>query len=280
MSRHIAAHDNGNRAIVNFQTENTVLKRTYFNLVRLSAGESFHDQLEGIEIVLVVMSGRCTITAGGETFTDVGGRKNVWEGKADSVYCPQGVSFEIICLSENCEIAVGGGASRIASTPFRITPDEVDMVDVGSGDTHSRRRIFHILGQNAAGRAGNLLVSELYADPGCWSGYPPHKHDEKSVGESAHEEVYHFRFSPETGFGGQFLYTDEGPAEVFKTGNGSTVLIEGGYHPTVTSPGHAEYIFTILVGRDQRGLVQNFEERHEHLTDTIPGLGAMRDKFK
>ena len=51
------------------------------------------------------------------------------------------------------------------------------MVDVGSSETHSQRRIFHILGQNGQGRAGRLLVSELYADDGCWNGYPPHKHD-------------------------------------------------------------------------------------------------------
>ena len=67
------------------------------------------------------------------------------------------------------------------------------MVEVGSADTHSRRRIFHILGQNAAGRAGRLLVSELYGDAGCWSGYPPHKHDM----ERAPEETGRVRWAVE-----------------------------------------------------------------------------------
>ena len=63
------------------------------------------------------------------------------------------------------------------------------MVEVGSVETHSRRRIFHILGQNGVGRAGRLLVSELYGDDGCWSGYPPHKHDtERAPEETDFEE--------------------------------------------------------------------------------------------
>ena len=61
--------------------------------------------------------------------------------------------------------------------------------------------------------------------------------------------------------------------------NGDTIIIDRGYHPTVTSPGHDAYIFTVLVGRDQRSLVQYFEDEHTHLMAGIPGLDAMREKF-
>ena len=137
------------------------------------------------------------------------------------------------------------------------------MVEVGSHDTHSRRRIFHILGQNGAGRAGSLLVSELYGDPGCWSGYPPHKHDtDRLPVETNHEEIYHYRYRPETGFGAQFRYDADGGGEepeVVMTRHGDTYCIDHGYHPTLRAPGHEGYIFTILVGRQHRGLVQSFE---------------------
>jgi 5-deoxy-glucuronate isomerase len=155
------------------------------------------------------------------------------------------------------------------------------MVEVGSLETHSRRRIFHVLGQNGNGRAGNLLVSELYADPGCWSGYPPHKHDtERPPEETDFQEIYHYRFRPETGFGGQYLYLPNGEPSVVMTRHGDTFLVDRGYHPTVTSPGHEEYIFTILVGREQRSLIQSFDPVHQHLMSGIPGIQAMRDKFK
>ena len=36
----------------------------------------------------------------------------------------------------------------------------------------------------------------------------------------------------------------------------------------------------ILVGRVQRSLVQYFDPKHMHLAEKIPGIQAMRDKFK
>ena len=131
-----------------------------------------------------------------------------------------------------------------------------------------------------AGRAGNLLVSELYADEGCWSGYPPHKHDTDQPGETAHQELYHWRFDPPTGFGAQLWYTAHGDASAYTTRQGDTFAFSTGYHPTVTSPYHRSYIFTILVGKTQRSLIQNFDSTYRHLMDRIPGIAAMREKFK
>ena len=164
--------------------------------------------------------------------------------------------------------------------PFRIMPEEVDMVDVGSNETKSRRRIFHILGNRQADRVGRLLVSELYADEGCWSGYPPHKHDTDQPGETAHEELYHWRFDPPSGFGTQLWYEEGKEPHAYVTRSGDTFAFSTGYHPTATSPGHASYIFTILVGKTQRSLVQNFEEVHRPLMAKIPGIDAMRAKFR
>jgi 5-deoxy-glucuronate isomerase len=64
------------------------------------------------------------------------------------------------------------------------------------------------------------------------------------------------------------------------TRSGDTFLLDRGFHPTVTSPGHEEYIFTILVGKTQRGLVQHFKEDYHHLMAGIPGIQDMVNKFK
>ncbi|UXN66937.1 5-deoxy-glucuronate isomerase (plasmid) [Phyllobacterium sp. A18/5-2] len=161
---------------------------------------------------------------------------------------------EITALGD-CEIAIAGGRWREPMAPFRVVPEDVDMVDVGSNETKSRRRIFHILGNKQADRVGRLLVSELYADEGCWSGYPPHKHDTGRPGETAHEELYHWRFDPSSGFGTQLWHEEEKEPHVYVTRSGDTFAFSTGYHPTATSPGHASYIFTILVGKTQRSLV-------------------------
>jgi len=277
MPTQIKAFDNANQAIVT--ADGPVLQRTYFNLLRLAPGESETLEVPGFECLCVVQSGTVDITVNDETFTGVGQRSSIWEGNADSVYVGTGSAFTVTATSD-AEIAVAGGLCQGEFAPFRVTPAEVDEVDVGSTETHSRRRIRHIIGADDAHRSGMLLVSELYADDGCWSGYPPHKHDETRTGETAHEELYHYRFDPETGFGGQFCYFDDGPCEVYRTQHGDSVLLEGGYHPTVTSPGHREYIFTILVGREQKALEQHFHEDQSQLVNAIPGISAMREKFR
>jgi 5-deoxy-glucuronate isomerase len=256
----------------------------YFQLLRLGPGQTAQVHRPGFEMVLAVLSGRADIGVGPTLFAGVGQRRDVWSGRADSVYAGTGAEVVVTGRAEGTEVAVAGGRTDGRFAPFRITPEEVEMVDVGSPETHSHRRIFHILGHNGAGRAGNLLVSELRADAGCWSGYPPHKHDtERPPEETEFQEIYHYRYNPETGFGAQLWYPGaaaEGEPRAFVTRHGDTFAFESGYHPTVCSPGHEAYVFTILVGRFQRSLLQSFDPVHRRLMSVIPGLQQMQDKFK
>lgn len=257
------------------------LELIYFDVLKLPSGGSESRRLTHYESLYVVLSGKVDIEVDGVRFDGVGQRADIWSGDADSVYVPVGAEVTVTALTDGVEIAIAGGICETRYAPFRVTPQEVDAVDVGSPDTHSQRRIAHLLGQRQNGRCGHLLVSELYAGEGCWSGYPPHKHDtESGDAESHHEELYHYRFLPETGFGGQIVYEEDGPVKTFMTRSGDTFLLDRGYHPTVTSPGHRSYVFTILVGKHRRGLVQRFDPKHEHLTQVIPGIDAMRAKFK
>jgi 5-deoxy-glucuronate isomerase len=279
MPLHLRARPNANQPIIAAGQSLTDL--CYFNLLHLKAGESARIEVPHFETLFVVLSGQADITVGDELFSGVGQRRDLWSGQADSVYAGTGRAVMVTGRADATEVAVAGGRCDRTFAAYRILPAEVQMVEVGSAATHSRRRIFHILGQNGNGRAGNLLVSELYADPGCWSGYPPHKHDtEQPPEETDFQEIYHYRFRPETGFGGQYCYLPGSEPTVVMTRHGDTFLVDRGYHPTVTSPGHEEYIFTILVGRHQRSLVQSFEPIHRPLMDAIPGIQAMRDKFK
>jgi 5-deoxy-glucuronate isomerase len=272
----IRAFDNKNEPIL---AGNEPVERIYFNIVKLVAGENYQYLLPGFESVVAPMAGTCDLTVDGEAFSGLGRRATIWDGKAEAVYAGPNAEVAIVAQTD-CEIAIAGGLWDRRMSPFRVRPEEIDMVDVGSNETKSRRRIFHLLGQNGAGRAGNLLVSELYADEGCWSGFPPHKHDTDQPGETAHEEMYHWRFNPPTGFGAQLWYNPDGETTAYMTRHGDTFAFSDGYHPTVTSPCHQSYIFTILVGKTQRSLIQNFDGTYRHLMDRIPGIAAMREKFK
>jgi 5-deoxy-glucuronate isomerase len=280
MAKLIRAHDNRNAPILAPGGAEPSL--VYFNRLRLRSGEAETLAVPGCELLCVVLSGRVDIAAGAQEFGNVGRRADIWAGPADSVYCGTSPRVTVRALRDGTEVLVAGGRCERPFAPFRIRPEEVETVEVGSAATHSRRRICHLLGQNAAGRAGRLLVSELYGDDGCWSGYPPHKHDtERPPEETDFEEVYHYRFRPENGFGAQFRYDgDGGEPQVTMTRHGDTYFVDRGYHPTVRAPGHEGYIFTILVGRKQRSLVQFFEPQHRALMARIPGIQAMRDKFR
>lgn len=281
----IRAYDNNNEPLVG--VNHYVLPRTYFNIVNLKKGGTFFSQVPGYETCWVLAGGTCDINVNGEEFANVGKRASVWESqRADAVYAPAGASVNVTAKSD-ARIYVAGALCAKAFKPFRVTPDEVRPVEVGSVETHSRRVINHILGAKDEGRTGNLLVSELYADPGCWAGYPPHKHGEDiPLGggkwrETGFEEIYHFEYNPHNGFGAQFDYYPGAMQErnVWMTRSGDTFCISGGYHPGVTSPGHAEYIFTILVGHTQHSLVQNFDPEYAHLASELPGVKDMVNLF-
>lgn len=255
-------------------------KLIYFNLLRLAGGQRTRYRLPDFETVAVPLSGACRISVDGQDLGEVGRRGSIWEARPSSAYAGAG-SEVVLTASAEAEIAVAGGYCVAPTEPFRIEAEEVEEVDVGSAETHSRRRIYHILGPGSAGRTGNLLVSELYADGGCWSGYPPHKHDtDLGAEETAHEELYHWRFQSPQGFGAQLWYEKAGDRQAFVTKSGSTFAFASGYHPTVTAPGYPSYIFTILVGRTRKPLIQNFDPDHRDLMAAIPGITRMREKFR
>ena len=153
----------------------------------------------------------------------------------------------------------------------------------GSDDTKTHRKIKHILGAAHHDRVGRLLVSELFTvGAGGWSGFPSHKHDtDRPPEETRHDETYNFRFRPPKGSGLQMLQRgEEGPGEAYHVVDGSTVLIDRGYHPCCALPGYEMYYFTILAGLSQRGLCQHFQATHADQLATIPGIMDMVARFK
>ncbi|MGL5956867.1 MAG: 5-deoxy-glucuronate isomerase [Brevinema sp.] len=285
MPEHILPYDNNNIPIVD---NHSCTPDIFFNDVKLKKGEIFKHHTDVYETVCVVVHGTVDFTVKGQKFSDIGKRKSLFEGLPEGVYVPLNAETEIECLSETAEILIGGGIYEEELEPFAILQEDIDKVQYGSDDTKTHRKIYHILGQKNKDRAGRLLVSELFTvGAGGWSGFPPHKHDEDrkdkngTVIETNFPEGYHFRFNPENGFGAQFLYATEndfGPVAHIK--NGSTILIDKGYHPSVVAPGYEMYYFTILVGNTTDSLIQYFEEQHSYQLKTIPGIMDMVNKFK
>ena len=278
---HIPIHDNQNQPIVDRDHPNVPL--CFFNIVKLKKGETYSFRIEGYETCVVPATGSVDVHAGPETYPGVGKRMDIWERNPEGVYIPVGCETQLSCVSDDAEIFIAGAKFDQVYVPFLVSESDIDIVQYGSDDTKTHRKIKHILGKNQEGKVGRLLVSELFTvGAGGWSGFPPHKHDTDNLPEeSRHDEVYNFRFNPPDGFGSQFLFQEsQDYGDVFHIRNGSTFLIEKGYHPCVVAPGYEMYYFTILGGLSQRPLHQNFHPDYAYQLETIPGMMDMISKFK
>ncbi|MEM8851452.1 MAG: 5-deoxy-glucuronate isomerase [Pseudomonadota bacterium] len=278
---HIAPYDNRNRAIVD--TDDARVPLTYFNIVKLTAGQIFDYRLPGYETCIVPATGTITVETAGETFTDIGHRgEDVWDGEPEGVYVPTDTAARITARTDT-ETFIAGAKFADTLTPFAVREADLDLVQYGSDDTKTHRKIKHILGAGHHDRVGRLLVSELFTvGTGGWSGFPSHKHDtDRLPDESRHDECYNFRFKPSYGSGLQMLQrVDNEPGDAYHIVDGSTVLIDKGYHPCCALPGYQMYYFTILGGLSQRSLKQYFQPTHAEQLHTIPGIMDMVAKFK
>ena len=279
---HIAPHDNSNKPIVD--TDNELVPLNYFNIIKLKKGEVFNYSLSGYETCIVPATGTISIDIEGKNFDQLGNRGvDVWDGEPEGAYVPVGAKVRIVCQSDKTETFIAGAKYDKVLEPFDVRKTEIDLVQYGSDETKTHRKIKHILGANQHGKVGRLLVSELYTvGQGGWSGFPSHKHDTDQLpNETRHDETYNFRFRPNYGSGLQMLQREDNePGDAYHIMDGSTMLIDKGYHPCAVLPGYEMYYFTILGGLSQRSLKQYFQPTHEQQLHTIPGIMDMVAKFK
>lgn len=279
---HIPPHENRNQPIVD--AGNPTVPLNYFNIVKLRRGEVFDYRVPGYETCIVPATGTVDVEVEGLAFPALGRRgADVWDGEPEGVYVPVGAAARLVCTSETTETFIAGARFDQVLHPFDVRAGDIDLVQYGSDETKTHRKIKHILGQKQGGRVGRLLVSELFTvGAGGWSGFPSHKHDTDRLPlETRHDETYNFRFRPARGSGLQMLQREEGqPGEAYHIMDGSTVCIDRGYHPCAVLPGYEMYYFTILGGLSQRPLVQYFQPAHADQIETIPGIKDMIARFR
>ena len=277
---HIAPFDNNNAPIVD--VDDATVPLNFFNIIKLKKGEAFEYQVPGYETCIVPATGSVDIEVEGMRFPAIGNRgEDVWDGEPEGVYIPSGAKITMVCISADMETFVAGAKYDKVLTPFDVR--EHDLVQYGSDDTKTHRKIKHILGQKQHKQVGRLLVSELFTvGQGGWSGFPSHKHDTNRLpDETRHDETYNFRFKPKWGSGVQILQREDNkPGDAYHIVDGSTMCINNGYHPCAVLPGYEMYYFTILGGQTQRSLVQYFQPTHAYQVETIPGIKDMVAKFK
>lgn len=84
---HIAPYDNRSQPIVDANDPTVPLN--YFNIVKLTRGESFRYRVAGYETCIVPATGTIAVDVAGERFDNIGNRViDVWDGEPEGVYVP------------------------------------------------------------------------------------------------------------------------------------------------------------------------------------------------
>ncbi|MDX2226558.1 MAG: 5-deoxy-glucuronate isomerase [Verrucomicrobiae bacterium] len=217
-----------------------------FEAYTLRSGQSLSRTTEGNEVCLVVLTGRVTVVSGPDRWENIGERMSVFEGKRPyAVLLPPGREWTVEPLTD-AEVAVCSAPAE-KKTPARlITPGQMSVEHRGAGNM--TRVVHNILPENEP--AESLLVVEVFVNDGCWSGYPPHKHDESNLPvESYLEETYYHKLNPADGFALMSAYKSDGTMdEGIVVRDGNAVLVPCGFHPLVAPPGHKVYFINVMAG--------------------------------
>ncbi|PJG84049.1 5-deoxy-glucuronate isomerase [Caviibacterium pharyngocola] len=226
--------------------ENAGWEYVGFEMYHLQVGQTLTFDTEGTEVCFVLVTGKATVSAGGQIFANIGNRATPFEKIPPySVYVPHNQQAEIKAETY-LELAVCRAPSQ-GSLPVRlITPEHVGVEQRGFGN--NKRLVHNILPETEIADA--LLVVEVFTDEGNTSSYPSHKHDQKdNANETYLEETYYHRFNPSQGFCLQRVYTDDRSLdECMAVYDGDVVQVPRGYHPVATIAGYDNYYLNVMAG--------------------------------
>ena len=122
---------------------------------------------------IVVLSGKVTIEAGGQTWRDIGDRDSVFDDRAPyAVYLPPGENARIVARTA-AEVGIGSAPAAAGPAARLIEPESMKRFARGEGS--NKRYVCDILPQTEP--RSTCCVVEVVTPGGHSSSYPPHKHD-------------------------------------------------------------------------------------------------------
>jgi len=164
----------------------------------------------------------------GDVAVPVAGRDDVFDRPGWSAVLPPGTGCR---LAGHLRATIVWRASDRAGPPRVLDPGDVAEETRGDGPTARRVRTYV--------PEGPLIVGETLNEPGGWSSWPPHRHEQ--------EELYLYRFDGPAGFGVHVSSDERGDRPV-TVRDGDVVRIRGGWHPVVAAPGTTMYYLWALAG--------------------------------
>lgn len=210
----------------------------------------------GVEVMVVPLSGGCEVAVAGETHT-LRGRQDVFASATDVLYVPVGAELTLRS-PEGGRFALVTAVATAAHPVALIRAEDVPVEIRGGGNMTRTVRNFGAVG--AFDAMDSLIACEVITPGGNWSSYPAHKHDttddDPEHRESQLEEIYYYEIQDAPGGGPGFGYHrtttsgEDTPIDLLsEVRSGDTVLVPHGWHgPCAAAPGHAMYYLNVMAG--------------------------------
>jgi 5-deoxy-glucuronate isomerase len=252
---HAAAEPAPDGSIVSVTPQSACWRHVGFEVLALGSGGRARRDSSQREVCIVVIAGSCDVRSEHGGWLELGERESPFGGPPDAAYLPPPAAFEVTARGTGAEVGLcfapaGAGAAA------RVLPAG-EIVEETRGYGAQERTVRPIL--MATEPADSLLVCEVITPGGNWSSYPPHKHDVDAMPrESALEETYYHRISPNCGFALQRVYSADGELdETMSVRDRDTVLVPRGYHTVSAPPGYDLYYLNVMAGPTRAWAIAN-----------------------
>ena len=183
-------------------------------------------------------------------------RENPFVKTPYCLHVPKGIEVTITA-KEGTEILIEQTDNERDFAPVFYTPDDILYQEFGKGQWDGTGyRICSTVFDYDNAPYSNMVLGEVFNQPGRWSSYPPHHHPQP--------EVYYYQFDKPQGFGACFIGDN-----VFKSTEGSACFITDGFdHEQVVAPGYEMcYVWMIrhIDGDPWYKTTRFYAEEHEWL---------------
>jgi 5-deoxy-glucuronate isomerase len=197
------------------------------------------------EMIVLPLAGSCAVECDGERF-ELEGRADVFNRVSDFAYVPRDAR---VTVRGQGRFALAAARCQARLDPRYGRAEDVPVELRGAGP--ASRQVNNFGTPEGFPFAEKLIACEVLTPGGCWSSFPPHKHDEEGPDEAVLEEIYYFEVAGDGGMAYQRVYgTPDRPIDVLaEVRGGDVVLIPHGWHgPSMAAPGHDLYYLNVMAG--------------------------------
>lgn len=223
---------------------------------RLFAGESFSLCDEKSETAFLLLKGKVSFTYGGESVeTDF--RESPFVKTPYALHVCRNTAVKVEAIKDS-EIIIQQTDNEREFAPVYYTPEKCLYQEFGQTQWEGTgKRTCATMFDLSNAPYSNMVLGEVFHNPGRWSSYPPHHHPQP--------EVYYYQFDYPQGFGAAFMGDD-----VQKCTDGSFLCIEPhNAHQQVCAPGYTMYYVWMIrhIDGDPWDKTRIYEKEHEWLAN-------------